>query len=113
MRALPFDRKDLAHVRNPLLIPSRHDFFYEEKTILIIFNLCRGEYDISDVDYNINVLVGTQCENFSVIQILREINFGKFRRSKTAVFAIFVALNFVNLANFRLQKGQNFIKSKI
>ena len=42
VRALPFDRKDLAHVRNPLLIPSRHDFYsYEEKTILIIFNLCK------------------------------------------------------------------------
>ena len=33
---------------------------------------------------------------FSVIQILREINFGESRSSKTAVFAIFWVLNFVN-----------------
>ena len=33
-------------------------------------------------------------QDFSVIQILREISFGKCRRAKTAVFAIFGAKNF-------------------
>ena len=47
---------------------------------------------------------------FSVIQILREINFGD---SKTAVFAIFEALNFINLVTTKCQKVQKFIKIKI
>ena len=48
-----------------------------------------------------------------ITQILREINFGESRRSKTAVFAFFEALDFVNSVNFIIQKVQNFIKSKI
>ena len=36
-------------------------------------------------------------QNFSVIQILREINFGQSRISKTAVFATFGASSFVKL----------------
>ena len=52
-------------------------------------------------------------EDFSVIQILREFNFGKCRISETAVFAIFGALNFVTLVVFILQEVQNFIKTKI
>ena len=52
-------------------------------------------------------------QDISVIQILREINFGQFRSSYTDGFAIFGALNFVNLVNFILQKAQNFIKIKI
>ena len=47
--------------------------------------------------------------DFSVIQILREINFGESRSSKTAVFAILGALNFVNLVHFSLQKVQKFM----
>ena len=43
-------------------------------------------------------------QDFSVIQILREIKIGESRNSKTAVFAIFKALNFVDLANLSLQK---------
>ena len=47
---------------------------------------------------------------FSVIliQILREINFGEYRNSKTTVFAIFRGVNFDNLLNFSLAKVQNF-----
>ena len=41
---------------------------------------------------------------FSITQILREINFGGFGRSENAFFAIFGALNFVDLAHFSLQK---------
>ena len=37
---------------------------------------------------------------FSVTRILREINFGESRSSKTGVFAISGALNFVNLVHF-------------
>ena len=38
----------------------------------------------------------TQCENqdFSAIQILREINVDKFRVSNTAILTFFKALNF-------------------
>ena len=52
-------------------------------------------------------------ENFSVIQILREINFGESRSSKTAVFAIFGAVTFVDLLNCSIQKVQKCIKIKI
>ena len=52
-------------------------------------------------------------KGFSVIQILREINFGEYKSSETVVFAIFGALNFVNLVNFSLQKLQKLIKIKI
>ena len=43
--------------------------------------------------------------DFSVIQILREINFGECRSYKSAVFAIFGFLNFVNLVDFRNQNS--------
>ena len=52
-------------------------------------------------------------QDFSVIQILCEINFKECRSSITAVFAIFGALNFVDLVNFRLQKVQKFLKIKV
>ena len=41
-------------------------------------------------------------QDFSVIQILRETYLGESRSPKTAVFAIFEALNFVNLVNLSL-----------
>ena len=44
--------------------------------------------------------------DFSVTQILREINFGESRSSENAVFAIHWAQN---LVNFSLQKVQKFI----
>ena len=44
---------------------------------------------------------------------LREINFGDCRSSKTADFVILGALNFVNLANFSLQKVEKFINMEI
>ena len=50
---------------------------------------------------------------FGITQILREINFGESRSPKTAVFAIFGALNFVNLVDFNLQKVQKIIKFKV
>ena len=50
----------------------------------------------------------TMCKfhDFSVTQILREINFGEFRSSKTDGFVILKAPNFVELVNFGLQKVQ-------
>ena len=51
-----------------------------------------------------------QCgkfQDFSVTQILREINFREFRRPKPAFFAILGALNFVNIVNISLQKVQS------
>ena len=47
------------------------------------------------------------------MKILREINLGESRSSKTAVFAILEALKFVNLANFSLQKVHKFLQIKI
>ena len=47
-----------------------------------------------------------EIEEFSVTQILREINFGEIRSSKTAIVAIPGALNSVDLVNFNLQKVQ-------
>ena len=50
--------------------------------------------------------------DFSVTQILREINFGKSRSSKTADFAILGALNFVHVVNFCLKKCKHSKKVK-
>ena len=52
-------------------------------------------------------------QDFSITQILREINFGGCRSSKTAVLAILGALKMINLVNFSFQKMQKFIKIKI
>ena len=53
-----------------------------------------------------------EVQDFSVIQIFREINFGESRGAKTAVFAILGDLNFVDLVNFSLQKVQKFRDSE-
>ena len=60
-------------------------------------------------------LLSTVCKihNFSVTQILREINFGESSSCKTAVLPNSWALNFVNLVNISLQKVQKFIKITI
>ena len=52
-------------------------------------------------------------QDFSVTQILREINYGESRNSKTVIFVISGALNIINLVICRLQKVQKFIKVKI
>ena len=52
-------------------------------------------------------------QDFYVIRILREINFGESRSTKNGVFAIFGALNLVELVIFSLQKVQKFIKTII
>ena len=52
-------------------------------------------------------IVWWEIQDFSVIQILREINFGESRSSKNALFAILGALYLVNQVNFSLQKVQN------
>ena len=54
-----------------------------------------------------------KCHDFSVTQILREINYGDSGSSKPAVLAILVALKKSNLVNFTLQKMQKFIKITI
>ena len=53
---------------------------------------------------------GWKFEDFSVIHILREINFGDVR---VAIFVNFGALNFVHLVNFILQKMQQSVKIQI
>ena len=42
-------------------------------------------------------------QDFSITQILRQINFEESRSSKTAIFTILGAMEFVNLVNFSLQ----------
>ena len=49
-------------------------------------------------------------QDFSITQILREINFADFRSAKCAIFAYLETVIFVNLVNFSLQKVQKFIK---
>ena len=51
-------------------------------------------------------------QDFSITQILREINFGEFRSSENAVFAYFRLLIFVNLVNFSLKKVQKIIENQ-
>jgi len=52
-------------------------------------------------------------QDFLITQILREINFVDLRSTKTAVFDILGAVDFVYLLNFRLYKVQKFVKVKI
>ena len=49
-----------------------------------------------------------KCQDFSVIQILREINFEQYIKSKTAGVFIFWALDFVNFINCILQIVEKF-----
>ena len=51
--------------------------------------------------------------DFPISEMLREINFGESRSSKSAIFAFFEGLNFVKLVNFSLQKAQKFVKIKV
>ena len=44
-------------------------------------------------------------QDFTISQILREINFGESESSKNSVIAIFGALNFVNLIKFLPSKS--------
>ena len=49
-------------------------------------------------------------KDFFITEFLCEINFVDSRSAKTAIFAILVAVNFVHLVNFSLQKVQKLIK---
>ena len=49
-------------------------------------------------------------QDFSITQILREINLGGSRSSKTAVLAILRALKSINWVNFGLQKNAKIHK---
>ena len=60
-----------------------------------------------------NSVTQWKFQDFSIIQILREINFGESRSSKIAISEILEALTFVNLVNFSLQKVQKFKTIKI
>ena len=50
---------------------------------------------------------------FSIIQILSEINFGECRSSKNAIFAILGALNFVSFVKFGSSKIDNIQSLKM
>ena len=51
--------------------------------------------------------------DFSITQILREINLGECRNSKSAVFAGFGALTFFDLVNFSILKVHKIINNQI
>ena len=51
-------------------------------------------------------------QDYSVIQILREINFGQYKSYKTEFFAIFETLNLISLVIVSLPQVQILIKSK-
>ena len=51
-------------------------------------------------------------QDIYVTQILRDINFGESRSSKNDVFAIFGALDFVNLVILAFKKSKNTQKTK-
>ena len=51
-------------------------------------------------------------QDFSVTQLLREINFENLEALKKPIFAILGALKIVNLVNFSFQKVQKYIKIK-
>ena len=52
-------------------------------------------------------------QDLSAIQILREINFGHFEASKTAIWTIWAALNFEFLRTDDILKCENFLNIKI
>ena len=52
-------------------------------------------------------------QDFSITQILREINFEEARSCKTADLAILGALKMIDLVDFSLPKMQKFMKIKI
>ena len=49
----------------------------------------------------------SEIRDFCITQILRENNFVDSRSTKTAIFAITGAVNFVNMVNFSIQKVPN------
>ena len=78
----------------------------EDKPYLMFFDLTK----CLNVSFN---FTEWKFQEFSITQILREINFRECRSCKTANFAILGALNFVNLVNFSPKKVQKFIIIKI
>ena len=52
-------------------------------------------------------------QDFSATQILREINFGHFEATKTAILTIWVVLNFEFLGIFDIVKREIFPRIKI
>ena len=69
------------------------------------------KHAIVHISYDPNITVW-KFHDFSVTQILREINFGASRNFKTGVFAILEALNFVNLVTFSMPKTAKIHKNQ-
>ena len=88
-----FNAKYLSHKAPTILTADNYDSYSTVKTKIIN--------------------VHWKFQNFCVIQILREINFGESRSCKTAFLAIFRALNFIDLVNSSLPRMQKIMKMKI
>ena len=90
-----------------LLIGKDKDYMYingfDHPNILVITKcfICSKSFKL----FLSNITVW-KFQEFSVSQILREINFGESRSVETAIFAIFGALNSVDLVNCSIQKVQ-------
>ena len=74
-----------------------------------VTNFCHSKLEIGKVAHF------GEIQDFSVIQILCDFNFGESRSSslKLPFFAILGALNFLHLVEFSLQRVQKLIKNKI
>ena len=65
----------------------------------------KRQFDIDEKwDVSYSRIIVWKFQNFSVAQILREINFEQFGSCKTAVFAVLGGLNLVHLVHLGLQK---------
>ena len=115
--------QQMCHLREFFIVHHMREK-EDKSTATITIPFFKAEESVLDLSGNqepqellVDQVKGTlkQCGKLriSVTQILREINFGGSRNSKTAVFAICRTVNFVDLVNSSIQKVQNFIKIKI
>ena len=58
------------------------------------------------------MITNWKFQDFSITQILREINFEDSRIAKAVIFAILRAVNHVQMVNFSLQKNAQIHKNK-
>ena len=89
--------------------PWHHDYYRQHPLFFSLsFRFCSKCRPV------LPILANFCCRQEKAVpcKILREINFRESTGSKTAVFAIIRALNFVYLVNFNLQKVSKFLNSK-
>ena len=65
-----------------------------------VVQYCQLWYFVAKRDFEIKKRTVCKFQDFSVIQILREINFEELKSSKIAIFAVLRAVKFINLCKF-------------